>query len=209
MLVRFTVSRPWRSIGAVLLWLLPAACSLVVGELPEPLPGGPSAGVGGDTPSAGQAAGGSMAHAGMPPVGEAGDSASGGRSEGGSVSGGSGGSAASCDADQDEHLAEGKCGGDDCDDADANVSPAQVDYFDERHERVDYDYDCSGAAEQEQAAPIVCSGVSVGTCPTATGFLKALPPCGEPGDWGTCVKTPPLATCDPMVIDSGRRMRCR
>jgi hypothetical protein len=165
MLVTFTADRAWRRTGTVTVWLLLASCSLIVGELPEPLP------------DAGHSAGAS--------AGEA-----------------------NCDADHDQHLAEGKCGGDDCDDSDANVFTGQAEYFDERQARVDYDYDCSGAPEQEQLEPIVCPGVPVGACPTTQmGFLQTLPPCGEPGVWGTCEKRELL--CDEKPVDVGRIMRCR
>jgi hypothetical protein len=181
-------------------WLLLAACSLVVGELPEPLPeGGPLAGAG--------QTGGNSARAGQPAIGDGGQSAPGGANGGGS---GTSGTTAMCDADGDEHQAEAKCGGDDCDDSDPNVFAGQSEYFDERQKQVDYDYDCSGAPEQEQLEPVVCSGVSVGACPTTQlGFLQTLPPCGESGAWGTCKKTPPLDTCDQQVIDAVRLMRCR
>jgi hypothetical protein len=114
-----------------------------------------------------------------------------------------------CDADRDQHPAKGACGGDDCDDGDARVWPGQTEYFADRQTRVDYDYDCNGSPEQEQLEPIVCPGVAVGVCPTETGFLKTLPSCGEVGAWGTCKVTTPLNTCDQMVVDDGRRMRCR
>jgi hypothetical protein len=115
-----------------------------------------------------------------------------------------------CDADHDQRLAEGECGGDDCDDSDANVFTGQGEYFDERQARVDYDYDCSGAPEQEQLEPIVCSGVSVEACPTTQmGFLQTLPPCGEPGEWGTCEKRSLLDVCDKKIVDAERIMRCR
>lgn len=209
MLVRFTAVRAWR-IGAVMVWLPAASCSLVVGELPEPLPeGGPLAGVG----AAGQSTGGSSAQAaGEPPVGDAGNAAVmvGGDSTGGSGAAGSGaaGSATSCDADHDEHLAQGKCGGDDCDDSDANVSPDQSDYFDESQPRVDYDYDCSGAPEREQTEPIVCTGLTVIECPTdQSGFLGTLPACGEVGKWGKCAKGSALEPCVEDVVTT-QTMRC-
>jgi hypothetical protein len=199
MLVRFTAGRAWR-IGAVTVWLPAASCSLVVGELPEPLPeNGPMAG------SAGQTRGGSAQAGGEPSVGEAGNAALSGDSTGGS---GVGGSAANCDADHDEQLAKGKCGGDDCDDTDSNVSPDQTDYFDEPQPRVDYDYDCSGAPEREQTEPIVCTGLTVVECPTdQTGFLGVLPACGEVGNWGTCVKGSALEPCVEDVVTTPR-MRC-
>lgn len=204
MLVRFSTGCAQRRSRPALLLLGLASCSLVVGQLPEPAPGGPAAGDASVGPDGGEAA----AQGGSAVIQQGGNPASGGKGSGvaGSANGGSSGS--NCDADHDQHLAPGKCGGDDCDDQDADVSPEQSGYFAERQAHVDYDYDCSGTAEQEQMAAIVCSGVAVGPCPTETGFLKTLPACGEVGVWGTCVKTPPLNTCDQKVVDNGRRMRC-
>jgi hypothetical protein len=147
--------------------------------------------------------GGSMQHGGSASAGKS----SSGASSGGATSGGT--AAAGCDIDGDHHASTGKCGGDDCDDHDARVSPDQSSYFAERQSQVDFDYDCNGEEEQEQPAAIVCSGVAVGECPTESGFLKTLPACGEMGMWGTCKKTPPLNTCDASVVDVARRMRCR
>jgi hypothetical protein len=182
-------------------WLLLASCSLVVGELPEPLAeSGPMAGAAGMA----ETIGGSSAEAGEPSITDGGRAGTGGENSGSGT-----GNAASCDADHDEHLAEGKCGGDDCDDTDADVFPGQIEYFEARRAQGDYDYDCSGGAEREQLAPVECSGVTVGPCPvTEMGFLATLPACGETGAWGTCKKTAPLNTCDQDVVDEERIMRC-
>jgi hypothetical protein len=203
MLVRFSPSRAWRS-SAVLASIGLAACSVVVGELPEPLPGsgGPMAGVGagGDAGPGGETSGGSMQQGGSA-------SSSSGASSAGTATGGTGSS--DCDVDRDHHASTGKCGGDDCDDQDPEVSPDQTRYSAERQPNVDFDYDCNGAEEQEQQVAVMCSGVAVGACPSEVGFLKTLPACGVAGSWGKCQKTPPLNTCDPVVIDGARRMRCR
>jgi hypothetical protein len=204
---------------------LPAACSVVVGELPEPLsPIGPMAGEGGagsdgssragaesvggsdDYSPGGGASGGDgpLVTGGVANAGQGGDLSA----QGGGQLGGAGTSADPCDLDHDDHRAQGLCGGDDCDDGDAQVSPEQTGYFASRQLNVDFDYNCDDAPEQEQMAAVVCS--TLGPCPTGTsGFLDVLPACGEIGAWGKCVKTPPLNTCDKMVIDAQRRMRCR
>jgi hypothetical protein len=212
-----------------LLAIFPAACSLVVGELPEPLSNvGPMAGgVGGDSGSRGlggeDAAGGSeepvsaggasggdgsFVAGGVRNSGQGGDiSDSGGAAPAGS---GGAGSTDACDADGDMHRAPGICSGDDCDDSDPQASPDQTGYFASRQPHVDFDYNCDGVPEQEQMAAVVCSGLSLGACPTeVSGFLDTLPACGEVGAWGKCVKTPPLNTCDKMIVDAERRMRCR
>ncbi len=214
--------------AVALLATFPAACSLLVGELPEPLSDvGPMAGgAGGASASHGvageQAAGGTEDHGAVGGAsGGDGPSIAGGApnsGQGGNISdqggapaiGVAGSGADPCDADDDKHRARGVCGGDDCDDSDPQVSPDQTGYFASRQPNVDFDYNCDGAPEQEQMAAVVCSGLSLGACPTAvSGFLGTLPACGEVGAWGKCVKTPPLNTCDKMVIDDQRRMRCR
>jgi hypothetical protein len=206
MLVRFSV-RAWRTTSGLSLWLLAAGCSLVVGELQEPLPegGGPVAGAGSSAGGGGTVAGSSSA-GGTRSLGQGGE-ASAQAGDGPAPGAGTSGSGAMCDADRDEHLAEGKCGGDDCDDSDDRVSPDQTEYFGERQKNVDFDYDCSGAPEQEEVMAVVCPGV-VGPCPTETGFLKSLPACGETGSYGTCVKQAPLDTCVEKVLDAEHRMRC-
>jgi hypothetical protein len=214
-----------------LLTALPAACSVVVGDLPEPLsPIGPmagdasaesggSSGAGADTlggsgdysPGGGASGGdGPLMTGGVANSGQGGDlSAQGGAQLGGADgAGGAGTIPDPCDVDRDKHRAQGLCGGDDCDDGDPQVSPEQAGYFASRQPNVDFDYNCDDAPEQEQMAAVVCSTLSA--CPTGTsGFLDVLPACGEVGAWGKCVKTPPLNTCDKMVIDAQRRMRCR
>ena len=123
---------------------------------------------------------------------------------------GGGNVADECDRDDDGFRARGACGGDDCDDTDAQVAPDQMGYFASRQPNVDFDYNCDASAEQEQISAVACSGLSIGACPTdIEGFLGSLPPCGEVGPWGKCAKTPPLNTCDKAVIDAERRMRCR
>lgn len=111
-----------------------------------------------------------------------------------------------CDADRDGHQAEGKCGGDDCDDSDADVFTQQPKYFSARQDNVGYDYDCNGKPQQEQPAPVVCMGIDLTACPTGEGFLRTLPACGVIGKWGKCVKG--TLTCDEQVIDDMRPMRC-
>jgi len=227
MLVKISRHRARHLRAVALLATFPVACSLVIGELPEPLSdvgsmaGGAdgdsgSSGLGGagaaagseDSGLAGAAAGGDAAGGGTdgPPVaGGAPNSGQGGEPSGQS---GAGGGADVCDADRDMHRASGVCGGDDCDDGDPQVSPAQTNYFASRQPNVDFDYNCGGGPEQEQMAAVVCSGL-IGACPTSvSGFLGKLPACGEEGAWGTCVQSPPLNTCDQMVIDAQRRMRC-
>jgi hypothetical protein len=229
------IRRDWASHlrNIALLTIFPAACSLLIGELPEPLSHvGPMAGEagaesGGDSQAGAEAAGGTgdfspggrasgggasggdgpLMTGGVAGSGQGGDLSDGGGAPPGDVGGDGGSTADPCDADRDTHRAQGLCGGDDCDDSDPQVSPDQVGYFAARHPNVDFDYNCNKVPEQEQMAAVVCS--SLGPCPTGvSGFLNALPACGELGEWGKCVKTPPLNTCDKMVIDAQRRMRC-
>jgi hypothetical protein len=224
MLVRFS-GRAWRTTGGLSLWLLAAACSLVVGELPEPLPerGGPLAGAGADAgggaetggtmgvPRGGaestagvDSLGGAESYGGTPSSGQAGEPMA-HAGDGTGNAAGTGNSVDPCDVDGDEHLAKGKCGGDDCDDTDDRVWPGQPDYFAERQANVGFDYDCSGEPELEETKAVACAGLV--SCPSGTGFLESLPACGEVGDYGTC-KSAGLG-CEGQVIDNQHVMRCR
>jgi hypothetical protein len=177
MLVTFEARRARSVSWLLLLGIFGSSCSLVVGKLP-PAEDGSAAG-------------------GAPAGGEPGNMAG---------SGTSGTSGTGCDADHDGHEAEGTCGGDDCDDTDANVFAKQTEYFKTRQENVGFDYNCDGKLEQEQSAPVICMGVNLTNCPTGEGFLGSLPSCGETGRWGTCLKG--TLTCSEQVSDEAKVMRC-
>ena len=201
MLVRFAAVRAQCLRGIPLLGLFALACSLVVGELPPAEPeSGPLAGKGGSAGNSGTESGGKGGSAepgegGVPPA------------TAGSVSGSAGMPSAECDADADKHAAEGACGGDDCDDTDADVFPGQTKYFSARQANIGYDYNCDHATEQEQKAAIMCAGVSLSACPTDVGFLGELPTCGGTGRWGTCKKMNGL-TCEEAATESDHPMHC-
>lgn len=159
-----------------------AACSLVIGDLPE---GVDSAGSG--------AAGGS---------GSAGS--------GGSTAAGAGGTSAcakACDCDDDGALAKGgTCGGDDCDDTDARAHPNQADFFDTPAPTAGFDFDCNGSTLPSETKPLDC-GVGVALCPPATqqGFVGTLPACGQAGDWGFCSND--NIVCKESVVEK-RTQKC-
>jgi hypothetical protein len=49
-------------------------------------------------------------------------------------------------------------------------------------------YNCDDI-EQEEAAPVICSGLSIGACPSdLAGLLGALPLCGNEGAWRKCAQ---------------------
>jgi hypothetical protein len=135
--------------------------------------------------------------------------------EGASGSGGSGGSgrpdsgcAPGCDCDHDG-AAGPECGGNDCDDRDANVSPAQTRYFatPSRNPAVGFDYNCSGAPERKDDILVRCLGITLGLCDAMTvGFLEDVPACGLSGSWGRCKRD--LLSCSLDVIET-RTMLCR
>jgi hypothetical protein len=90
-------------------------------------------------------------------------------------------------------------GGDDCDDADPLVYKNEPIYYATPSLHRDFDYDCSNTYDINPAVNRRqdCGVANVLDCQTTTqGFLNPLPPCGGTGDWGTCVKPPPLMlTC--------------
>jgi hypothetical protein len=93
-----------------------------------------------------------------------------------------------CDADGDGATGEA-CGGDDCDDEDAEVYPGQERYFTEASERRGFDYDCDGIISRPPSEVQLSCALELAQCDTELqGFFgDALPPCGELGDWGGCV----------------------
>ena len=201
MLVRFAAVRAQCLRGIPVLGLFALACSLVVGELPPAEPeGGPLAGKSGRGGTSAIAGGG---HGGTPQPDEGGAPAA----TAGSVSPSAGTSSAECDADGDKHAAEGACGGDDCDDNDADVFAGQTKYFDKPRANGDYDYNCKDGPQREYTEPVVCSGLVVGACPTQIGFLGSLPECGQMGPWGTCSKKSMIEPCVEAPV-TPRTMRC-
>ena len=179
---------------------LASGCALVVGDLPEPVEQ-----AGGSAAAAGsQQTGGTGGTGGASAAGAAGAPTGGGAGTGG----GSGGSSGCdpCDCDDDGAQAQA-CAGSDCDDNDPKVFPGQLDWFDTPADNpaVGFDYDCSGSDDRRYTDAIDCRGLGLVGCDTAgQGFLGTLPPCGESGDWGTCVKN---VTCDPDVV-SQKTMQC-
>lgn len=96
--------------------------------------------------------------------------------------------AGDCDVDGDGATSEA-CGGDDCDDQDADVHPGQERYFTEASERRGFDYDCDGVISRPPSEVQLSCALELAQCDTELqGFFgDALPPCGELGDWGGCV----------------------
>jgi hypothetical protein len=121
------------------------------------------------------------------------------------------GADACCDCDHDGHNAEGACGGDDCDDHDVKVYPKEPTYYAVANTdpAVGFDWDCSGAPERDPTLDKVvdCQPIAI-PCPAGTGFLgKVAPPCGMPGEWGSC-KTQG-AMCVKDVVDAQKLMACK
>jgi hypothetical protein len=164
-----------------------------------------SGGTGGDTDGSSDASGGAAGAAGG--GGTAGVAGTGGSAgaagTGGGAGASSGGSAGAggctCDCDGDSHLKKGgSCGGDDCDDNDANVFPGQTSYFDQPAKNGGFDYDCSGSAEQESSQTISCT---VALCPTTQGYFASPPACGQSADWGVCSG----ALCQKQVLEQKKQ----
>lgn len=194
-----------------------AGCSLIVGELPEPLPNdagvvqaGGSGGASGGTSGNGQGGSGQSGHSSNADDPDASDS---GMSQAGEQPDAAGGLAGSrgdggfdpCDRDGDGEPNEG-CGGEDCDDDDRRVHPGQEEFFDQESETVDFDYNCSGDIEREYPTPLTCS---IESCDlTRQGFLDALPMCGEQGNWGQCIANEPVGLMCTAQSDVMRRAAC-
>jgi hypothetical protein len=120
---------------------------------------------------------------------------------------GTGGACANpCDCDRDGVRAATCSGGTDCDDADANVFPGQMDWFERARSGGSFDYNCSTRVEREFEAAVSCMGLlSAVLCnQTAQGFY-APPPCGQMGAWGGCRYE--NLSCKQSVLDQ-RTMRC-
>jgi hypothetical protein len=100
---------------------------------------------------------------------------------------GSGG-AVNCDVDGDTYKGK-QCGGDDCDDGDADAHPNQTNWFSAGPSKGNktWDYDCDGTVEQEFTMADICN--AGGECPKSNLYVGiATPPaCGLPGAWGSCV----------------------
>jgi hypothetical protein len=133
----------------------------------------------------------------------------GGASGGVGGAGGSGG-ALDCDQDDDDSLASSAaCGGDDCDDLDADVHPGQSGFFTEPNRDGGYDYDCDGVEEPEVSNALDCSLLSISNC-DAQGYSSPLPACGDPGAWIRCAPTLPTLSVLCLATDQGSRtMGCR
>ena len=203
------------------------ACTLVIGDIPEATSstGGTAgtSGTGAESGSggfAGSAGGGGTAGA-SGAGGTAGQGATGGVAGGGGVSGaggtnqgGTSGSGASggtggtclndCDCDGDFQKAVGPCGGQDCDDWNADVFKGQTKYFDKpANVTIGFDYDCSGQAELKDTATVNCALLCGG--PGKQGWTQSPPACGATGPWGYC---PTGAVCSAQVTDPNKTQLC-
>jgi hypothetical protein len=192
---------------------LGANCSLVVGDLPEPLSvdggtiTGPSLGGDGDSSTSSEptdAAGGEG-----PAAGGNGNASSSGSPDAADAQGTPVLDAADqCDRDGDGEQSE-ECGGGDCDDYDGEVFSTQAEYFDVVSERRGFDYNCDGNAERSE--PTLTCADDLALCDTTMqGFVDEPPPqCGQEGSWGECVlQGPGGLMCQPQVNEM-RRVACR
>jgi hypothetical protein len=169
---------------------------------------GSTAGTGGSTSAGG--VGGASGGVGGASGGVGGSSGGvGGASGGVGGSGGSGG-ALDCDQDDDGSFASSEaCGGNDCDDLDADVHPGQSSFFTEPNRDGGYDYDCNGVEEPEVSNALDCSLLSISNC-DAQGYTSPLPACGDPGAWIRCAPTLPTLSVLCLATDQGSRtMGCR
>lgn len=114
---------------------------------------------------------------------------------------------ACCDCDDDGHPAIGACGGDDCDDDDPTTHPG-ADYQTAPAKAGGYDHDCSKTVDPDpDLYKVVKCGLVGLPCDQKQGFLNEIPPCGEPGDWGTCQGN--VIPCSDQVLEPGKRLACK
>jgi len=103
------------------------------------------------------------------------------------------------DADADGYTT---CTGD-CNDSNKDVHPGQTTYFSAPIPgTTGFDYDCSGAAEQQYTNIVNCQ-VSGPSC-TGDGWATAAPACGQSGTWQACSKS--SGSC--ATTDSTRTQAC-
>jgi hypothetical protein len=124
---------------------------------------------------------------------------------------GTGGEGGCCDCDGDGALAEGVCGGMDCDDHDKRAYPGEQVYygFPNPDPAIGFDWDCNGVPEPNPALSKAVDCPPVGLpCPAGIGFLdKTPPPCGESKPWGSCNQDG--LGCVKAVIEAAKVMTCK
>jgi len=113
-----------------------------------------------------------------------------------------------CDCDGDGVAAEGLCGGTDRDGGNKEVHPGALPYHDVPSAN-GFDCDCNATPDPNPPLDIAVDCGLVGLpCAQKTGFLgKVVPPCGAPGDWGTCQGT--IIPCTPQVVETAKKTTCR
>lgn len=87
------------------------------------------------------------------------------------------------------------CGPADCDDADEDVYPGQTGAFTAPKSSGDFDYNCDGVEQKLSDTRVGggCHADIFGPC-EGTGWIDAVPDCGEAGTWHRCESG--LFTCD-------------
>jgi hypothetical protein len=193
---------------------LAGGCELVLGDLPTPKEDLTTAS--GTSSTASTGAGG---HSGSSSSGPSSSSSGSGTGSSNSGTGGTttsestggGGSTTTtsgeggcCDCDGDNQLAEGLCGGNDCDDANKQIYEGEPVYHIDKTPAGSFDWDCSGAAERDPAMDIVIS-CSVLPC-KGTGFLNVAPACGEKADWVECTGS---LVCQASPVEHDKVMACK
>ncbi|MEZ4295356.1 MAG: hypothetical protein R3B70_10305 [Polyangiaceae bacterium] len=204
------------SLLALIALFFGSSCELVLGDLP---PSQEDLATSGTTPTTGGQAGtgGQGAQAGV--AGSTGATAGAGGEAGSTTAGGTGGTAGTggattttqscCDCDGDTQLAEGLCGGTDCDDNDKKVYEGNTVYHTDESPTQGFDWDCSGSADPDPDLnkKVDCGVIGLPCGNAGTGYLGAIPACGDPGEWGTCTGT--ILPCTKQVIEANKKMACK
>jgi hypothetical protein len=101
------------------------------------------------------------------------------------------------------------CGGPDCDDGNAAAKPGQLDWFETPRTGGSYDYNCNNMEDPEFPTATRCGALNLTQCTQQVqGFLGTVPPCGQPGLWGTCRKDSLGLLCENNVITVDKIARC-
>jgi hypothetical protein len=114
--------------------------------------------------------------------------------------------------DRDGYRSDRCTGGDDCDDAVADVHPDQTTYFETPTHGAaggGFDYNCNRQPDPEYPRAVDCSLLALIDCNESTkSFLgTTTPACGQPGPFGHCVKG--MLLCMQQVEEANKIMRCR
>jgi hypothetical protein len=114
-----------------------------------------------------------------------------------------------CDQDHDGYIAQGSCGGNDCDDQDPHTNPGVTAFqsaVPPSTQPLAGDWNCDGHVTKQYATNLACSGNALLGCMNTSGSnlngFIADPGCGAMGPYGTCMSSGGLAPCMPVATSN-------